>query len=165
MAKYARIKDGYLTDVWRVPEDYPDVETRDRCLGRDDWVEVSADAVNGAQSNGDGTYTNPVIHIETTTPSTTLGRDLTWDEFLDVAMAADATKTNAILLNMPVVAEFGRKYIAAAGIQFGDASDPTARLARLMAAAKAAGLINDVFLAMFMQKWVELFPLMVPASE
>lgn len=98
-------------------------------------------------------------------PSTTEGRDLTWDEFLDVGMATDATKTNAILLNMPVVAEFGRKYLEIPGIQFADATNPAARLARLMAAAKAANLIDNAFLATFMQTWVSLFPLMVPANE
>lgn len=59
MTKYARIKETHLIDVWRVPEDYPDLATRDRCLGADGWIEVPDDAVHGAHDNGDGTFTNP----------------------------------------------------------------------------------------------------------
>lgn len=92
------------------------------------------------------------------------GRDLTWDEFLDVGMATDPTKTNAILANMPVVAEYGRKYVSNAGIEYADASTPGTRLATLMGAAKAAGLIDDQFLASFLTNWVSLYPAIVPQT-
>lgn len=107
-------------------------------------------------------YTPPEL-LAPLVASETDGRDLTWDEFLDVGMATDATKTNAILLNMPVVAEYGRKYVAVPGIQFADASVPGNRLSNLMAAAKAAGLINDAFLASFIGNWILMYPKMVVA--
>jgi len=64
MTKYARVQDGFLTDVWRVPEDYPDTQTRDRALGPDGWVVVPDDAAHGAKDNGDGTYTNPSTVVQ-----------------------------------------------------------------------------------------------------
>ena len=63
MTKYARNKDGFLTDVWRVPEDYPTIEIRDRCLGAANWIVVPDSAIHGAKDNGDGTYTNPVAPV------------------------------------------------------------------------------------------------------
>jgi hypothetical protein len=68
MTKYARIKEGHLIDVWRVPEDYPDIETRDRCLGAEGWIEVPDDKVHGATANADGTFTNPPAHSDTPVP-------------------------------------------------------------------------------------------------
>lgn len=59
MTKYAHIRDGFLIDVWRVPEDYPDLATRDRSLGAEGWIEVPDDIVHGAKVNEDGTFTNP----------------------------------------------------------------------------------------------------------
>jgi hypothetical protein len=85
-------------------------------------------------------------------------KTLTWDQFLDVAMATDATKTNTTLVNMPVIAEYGRKYANTAGIEYADASTPGTRLSTLMAAAKQAGLINDQFLATFLATWKARFP-------
>jgi len=60
MTKFARNRDGYLIDVYRVPEDFPTTERRDRCLGADGWIVVPDDIINGAKVNGDGTYTNPL---------------------------------------------------------------------------------------------------------
>lgn len=90
-----------------------------------------------------------------------LARNLTWDQFLDVAMATDASATNAILLNMPVVAEFGRKYLTTPGIVYADVTDPNARLARLMVAAKSAGLIGDTFVTAFLENWQDMFSVSV----
>lgn len=95
-------------------------------------------------------------------PSQTEGRDLTWGEFLDVAMWTDATKTNTILVSMPVVAEFGRPFTNVAEIKFDDAGTPGTRLAKLMTAAKQAGIINDDFIETFLANWIFMHPKMVP---
>lgn len=58
MTKYARVKDGYLTDVWRVPEDFPSIEARDRSLGSQGWISVPDDILHGAKDNGDGSFSN-----------------------------------------------------------------------------------------------------------
>lgn len=68
--KYARLRDGHLIDVYRVPEDFADVETLNRCLPGGGFFVVPDDAVHGALDNGDGTYTNPVSPpvVEPTAP-------------------------------------------------------------------------------------------------
>lgn len=84
MTKYARIADGHLIDVWRVPEDYPDIATRDRCLGADGWISVPDDAVHGARAAQDGTYQNPAV-------STTAVKK--WDAFeFKMRLTADERK-------------------------------------------------------------------------
>jgi hypothetical protein len=84
--------------------------------------------------------------------------NLTWDQFLDVSMATNSVKTNAILINMPVVAEYGRKYTIIPGIEYADATNPSARLFRLMQAAKTAGLIDQTFIDDFLLNWKAIFP-------
>ncbi len=134
-------------------------------LGAKGWQEVPVNAVSGSVIKDDGTCDDPAVPEPVPeVPSKTEGRSLTWDEFLDVGMATDAAKTNTILVKMPVVAEYGRKYVTTAGIEFADAATPGTRLANLMAAAKAAGLIDDAFLQAFMANWVRLYPLMVPQT-
>lgn len=57
--KYARIKDSHLIDVYRVPEDFADLDTLNRGLPGGGFVVVPDEAVHGAKDNGDGTFTNP----------------------------------------------------------------------------------------------------------
>ena len=92
------------------------------------------------------------------TPAPLEARTLTWDQFLDVGMATDAVKTNAILINMPVVGEYGRKYVNTPGIEYADAITPGARLHTLMGAAKQAGLIDLAFEQQFLATWKAMFP-------
>lgn len=96
-------------------------------------------------------------------PSPSCGADLTWDEFLDVALATDKAKTRAILINMPEVVEFCRKYINDAGIKYADAlpsaeGQQPGRLARLMQSAIDEDHIDQNFVIAFLAKWVELYP-------
>lgn len=87
MTKYARVKDGRLIDVWRIPEDFPDTGTRDRCLGSDAWIEVHSDAKHGAKRNDAGEYINPVDEAPRIVPK--------WDAF-DFKMRFTADERKAI---------------------------------------------------------------------
>jgi len=57
--KYARLRDKHLIDVYRIPEDFADLDMLNRCLPGGDFITVPDSAVNGAVDNGDGTFTNP----------------------------------------------------------------------------------------------------------
>lgn len=79
--KYARLKNGFLIDVYSVPGDFPDIETLNRCLPGGGFIEVPSDAVHGAKDNGDGYYTNPSQPTTPTRPiplSKTAFMDLCW---------------------------------------------------------------------------------------
>ena len=67
--KYARLRDGRLIDVYRVPEDFADFDTLNRCLPGGDFIMVPDSAENSATDNGDGTYTNPVAVVVTKLPT------------------------------------------------------------------------------------------------
>ena len=59
MTKYARVKNGYLIDVYNVPEQFADLATLNRCLPGGGFIVVPDSAVHSAKDNGNGTYTNP----------------------------------------------------------------------------------------------------------
>ena len=59
MTKYARIRDGFCTDVYRVPEDYGTFELLNKCLPGGGFIVVPDNTVHGAKDNGNGAYTNP----------------------------------------------------------------------------------------------------------
>lgn len=59
MTKYARLRDGYLVDVYAVPGSYADLATLNRCLPGGGFIVVPDSALHGAKDNNDGTYTNP----------------------------------------------------------------------------------------------------------
>ncbi len=61
--KYARLVAGRYIDVWRVPEDFPDLATLQRCLPLGGFLVVDDAVQSSAIDNGDGTFTNPTPAI------------------------------------------------------------------------------------------------------
>jgi len=112
---------------------------------------------------GLGYWYPPRVPVELV-PSQTEGRDLTWDEFLDVGRAVDAAAIRAILKEMPDVVEYGRKYVSKPGIQFADASAPGNRLSDLVTAAINLNLFTEQKVGAVLAAWVVMYPKMVPAA-
>lgn len=75
MTKYARIRDGRLVDVYRVPQDYPDLPALERCVPGGAFTAVPDVDTNGeplahsAWDNGDGTYTNAAAPLVAKEPA------------------------------------------------------------------------------------------------
>lgn len=106
MAKYARIRDGFLTDVYTVPSQaFPDMATLDKCLPGGGFIVVPDDKVHGAKDNGDGTYTNPSDPPQTVKDKTPVefeawaiarvGSVAAWQNLLEKCVTNGETDNNA----------------------------------------------------------------------